>query len=824
MDMIRRLHRKFIWMATASVVAIIVLAVGLINGSLYVRVHHEISSITDIISQNGGTIPSDLAPQEKGLFEFGNWAEETPEFSYQARYFSILFDANKKEAKVINVNHIAAFNAKEAFNLAVRVLQTGKSEDFFLKDRAYYNYKITQTASGDTLVVFFDCTRDILALSSTAENVCVSPLDVAKNEQDQDLIANGLGEILGVDPSGILDDMKDTASQYKVIKKKVEQETADKVRVFISDNDIKGVFLEPTSKRYYPYSSLAAHVIGFVNANGGAYGLEAVYDEELTGEKGMVVSARDANGNALLYQYEQYFDAENGDSLVTTLDKTVQYYLEKGLEELESRYGTGVGATGIVMDVNTGGILAMASLPTYDLNAPASIYNKEMLAAGMTDEELAAAADTLQNMQWRNKAINDTFQPGSTFKILTLAMALEENKVKMSDTFNCPGYVVIEGAKINCSKRAPGHGHQDLITAFANSCNPAFINIGLRLGNTTFYNYMKAFGLTGKTGVDTTGEASGFVNKEIEYSTLALACYAFGQNFNVTPLSLINAQAACVNGGYLRTPYIVSEVLDQSGNVKYRHDTTPLRQVISENTSKTVREIMEYEVEHGTGKNGKVAGYRIGGKTGTADQIDGSVTVSFTCCAPADDPQIMMLLTLSNASDKTGTYRSGGNMAAPVASSIMAEILPYLGIEPTYSADELVGADHTVPNVVGLKRDEAATKLKEEGFSCRTVGDGETVTDQTPLGGAIVPNNAEIILYLGAEKSTELCIVPNVVGDSAAAANRKLTDAGLIMSVSGATGGSSASVRAISQSETPGTEVAAGTVVRVQFSDSSVTD
>ena len=476
------------------------------------------------------------------------------------------------------------------------------------------------------------------------------------------------------------------------------------------------------------------------------------------------------------------------------------------------------------MDVNTGGILAMASLPTYDLNAPASIYNKEMLAAGMTDEELAAAADTLQNMQWRNKAINDTFQPGSTFKILTLAMALEENKVKMSDTFNCPGYVVIEGAKINCSKRAPGHGHQDLITAFANSCNPAFINIGLRLGNTTFYNYMKAFGLTGKTGVDTTGEASGFVNKEIEYSTLALACYAFGQNFNVTPLSLINAQAACVNGGYLRTPYIVSEVLDQSGNVKYRHDTTPLRQVISEDTSKTVREIMEYEVEHGTGKNGKVAGYRIGGKTGTADQIDGSVTVSFTCCAPADDPQIMMLLTLSSASNDTGTYRSGGNMAAPVASSIMAEILPYLGIEPTYSADELVGADHTVPNVVGLKRDEAAAKLKEEGFSCRTVGDGETVTDQTPLGGAIVPNNAEIILYLGAEKSTELCIVPNVVGDSAAAANRKLTDAGLIMSVSGATGGSSASVRAISQSETPGTEVAAGTVVRVQFSDSSVTD
>lgn len=671
--------------------------------------------------------------------------------------------------------------------------------------------------------MIYDRNSDILAISSTAENVCVSPLDIARNEQDQELIANGLGEILGVEPAYILDEMKNTASQYEVIKSKVEQETADKVRAFISENKIKGVFLRPTSKRYYPYSSLAAHVIGFVNANGGAYGLEAVYDEALTGQSGMVVSARDRDGRPLLYDYEQYFDAENGDSLVTTLDKTVQYYLEKGLEELESRYGTGVGATGIVIDVNTGGVLAMASLPTYDLNAPAAIFNQEMLAAGMSDEELSAAAKDLQNIQWRNKAINDTFQPGSTFKIITLAMALEEGKVKLSDTFSCSGYLMVEGAKINCSKRT-GHGQQDLITAFANSCNPAFMNIGMRLGNTTFYNYMKAFGLTGKSGIDTTGEASGFVNKEIEYSTLALACYSFGQNFNVTPLSLINAQAACVNGGYLRKPYIVSEVLDQEGNVKYRHDTTPLRQVISEDTSKTVRDIMEYEVEHGTGKNGKVVGYRIGGKTGTADQIDGSVTVSFTCCAPADDPQIMMLLTLSNASDKTGTYRSGGNMAAPVASSVMAEILPYLGIEPTYSADELVGADKTVPNVVGLSLDAATAKLKAEGFSCRGIGAGETVTDQTPLGGAIVPNNAEILLYLGAEKSTELCIVPSVVGDSAATANRKLTDAGLIMSVSGASGGSSASVRAISQSEEAGKEVPAGTVVRVQFSDGSVRD
>ena len=675
--------------------------------------------------------------------------------------------------------------------------------------------RTTVEASRGTI---YDKNGDILALSSTAENVCVSPLDVAKNEQDQDLIANGLGEILGVDPGGILNDMKDTASQYKVIKKKVEQETADKARVFISDNDIKGVFLEPTSKRYYPYSSLAAHVIGFVNANGGAYGLEAVYDEELTGEKGMVVSARDANGNALLYQYEQYFDAENGDSLVTTLDKTVQYYLEKGLEELESRYGTGVGATGIVMDVNTGGILAMASLPTYDLNAPASIYNKEMLAAGMTDEELAAAANTLQNMQWRNKAINDTFQPGSTFKILTLAMALEENKVKMSDTFNCPGYVVIEGAKINCSKRAPGHGHQDLITAFANSCNPAFINIGLRLGNTTFYNYMKAFGLTGKTGVDTTGEASGFVNKEIEYSTLALACYAFGQNFNVTPLSLINAQAACVNGGYLRTPYIVSEVLDQSGNVKYRHDTTPLRQVISEDTSKTVREIMEYEVEHGTGKNGKVAGYRIGGKSGTSEQLnmerradgDYKKVASFAAVLPANDPEILVYVMLDDPNNAHTDYSS--ILAAPVVGNIISEIAPYLGI----ATDGIDRSQNTVkvPNLVGKEWSNAQVSLNTKGLKHQLVESesdqtAAVVTYQYPHAGATVASGTTIYLYTDTYSGSHT-EVPDVSGKSADFARQMLTASGLNCQVEGDSAGI-----VQSQSEAAGSSVQKGTVVTI---------
>ena len=679
--------------------------------------------------------------------------------------------------------------------------------------------RTTVEASRGTI---YDRNGTILAMSASAEDIFLSPKEIVENDQDQNLIANGLAEILNLDAADILKKMEKTNSQYEILKKKADDELADKVREFINKNELRGVFLRPTSKRSYPKGTLASQVIGFANDNGGSMGLEATYNNELTGENGMVVTARDRDGRSVLYQYDQYFDAENGCDLHTTLDTTIQYYLEKGVQELEARFGTGKGATGIVMDVNTGAVLAMASLPTYDLNAPGKVYN-DFLTSGMTEEQIEENMKDILNKQWRSKAINDTYEPGSTFKTLTLAMALEENVVDLNTGFYCGGNMTVEGQKIWCSKRT-GHGQQDLSTAFANSCNPAFMNIGLRVGNAKFYQYMQDFGLLEKTGIDTTGEASGFANSEIKYSTLALACYAFGQNFNVTPVALLAAQCACVNGGYLYTPYLVEEITDQDGNVVSRHDATPIRQVISAETSALVRDIMEYEVTTGTGKNGQVAGYRIGGKTGTADKVGGNVIVSFVCFAPADDPQVMMLLTLDEPNKWTGTYVSGGNMVAPVASSVMGEILPYLGIEPSYTAEELVGADKTVPNVVGLSKDAAAERLSANGFSFRTVGSGDTVTDQTPAGGAIVPNSAEIILYLGAEKSGEKCIVPNVVGDSAATANQKIVNAGLIMGVSGATNASSSTVRAISQSIAAGTEVEAGTVVRVQFSDSSVRD
>ena len=700
----------------------------------------------------------------------------------------------------------------------------------------------------------YDTNGKILAMNASVDTIFISPAEIVKNKEDPQLIARELSEILDVDYDKILAMTKNTDRWYEVVKRKVEPEVSEKVRAFKKENNLTGVKIEPDTKRYYPYGNLAAHVIGFVGQdNNGLYGLEQRYDSYLTGSAGRIIRATDNRGTDMLFvNYEDYYDETKGDDMNLTIDATIQYYLEKHLQQAVEDYDVQNGAAAIAMDPNSGAILGMVSLGNFDLNDYQKVSDKdqEAIDAETNPDKKAEMLSAAQTKQWRNKALSDTYEPGSSFKIITLAMALEEGVVNENSSFYCGGSTNVLGRTdpLKCWKTT-GHGSQNLTQAIQHSCNVALVQIGQLIGARTFYKYAEAFGflnltsnvdsnLTAKTGIDMSGESGSIwwsQNTFYDPENLSqLAAASFGQTFTITPLQLITAVSACVNGGYLMKPYVVKSIVNSDGEAVVSNSPTVVRQVVSEQTSATVRQILEQVVGDpvdGTGKNAYVAGYRIGGKTGTSEKVAQDAAggakeyiVSFIGFAPADDPQIMMLLTLSNASDKTGTYRSGGNMAAPVASSIMAEILPYLGIEPTYSADELVGADHTVPNVVGLKRDEAAAKLKEEGFSCRTVGDGETVTDQTPLGGAIVPNNAEIILYLGAEKSTELCIVPNVVGDSAAAANRKLTDAGLIMSVSGATGGSSASVRAISQSETPGTEVAAGTVVRVQFSDSSVTD
>ena len=692
---------------------------------------------------------------------------------------------------------------------------------------------------------------------------------------DQAYIARGLSRILDVEEETILEHLENTANRYWEVKKKVDQDVADEVRRFINgeiddegnqlttvDEDgntvlistggrptrLQGISLTPDTKRLYPFGSLAGNVIGFVNANNmGAYGLEASYDDVLSGSTGLTITPTNVNGTPLLFSGgEQMFDAENGSSLVLTLDTNVQYALEKGLESMLDKYDAANGGTGIVMDVNTGGIVAMASYPNYDPGDFSTIYTEGLQAeldAALAEiqqnrstyeteeaynQALANARATIQFKQWRNKCYQDTYEPGSTFKPITLATALEEGVVNMNTTFTCTGSIHVEGwgKPINCSKRA-GHGTQTLKVATGNSCNPAFVTMGLKIGTEAYYRYLKSFGLMETTGIDLPAEAEGIFANEDSFNSnvVSLAAYSFGQTFNVTPLELIRAQAATINGGYLYTPYLVEQVLDDEGNILSQHETTAVRQVVSEETSAKVRECLEWVVSDGGGRNGQVTGYRIGGKTGTADKTGTKdVVVSFMCFAPADDPQYIMLLTMDTPSRTTGTAVFGGTMVAPVASQIMSEILPLLGVEPDYTAEELVGADTTVPNVVGQTREAAEKRLADLGFTFRTVGDGDTVTDQTPAGGAIVPGNASIILYLGQEKPDTPCTVPNVVGKSASEANKAITNAGLIMKVTGTTTASSGNVYAITQSLPAGTEVAAGTVVTVQFGDNSVLD
>ena len=676
----------------------------------------------------------------------------------------------------------------------------------------------------------YDAGGNILAISSSAETIILSPLEIdnAVNDTEnpvswtKESLAAGLAEILGKDASAIRKRMDNVKSQYEVIQLRADEDTAAKVRSYVDENKIAGVHLVADTKRYYPYGSLAAQVIGFVgDENTGLYGLEAYYEKELEGQSGLVISSKDQAENDMLYTYEQYFAAKNGSDLTLTLDTTIQYYLEKGIESMVDKFSAANGASGIVMDAKTGGILAMASYPNYDLNDFLTVSDQTLQERIERGESTVA---DMQLLQWRNKALNDTYEPGSTFKILTLSAALEEGVVDKTTTVNCGGSVNIAGYTIHCSNKN-GHGLQTLVQSVGNSCNPAFINYGLRIGSEKFYEYMRSFGLMNTTGIDLGGEAVGVFAADSSFTQLDLACYAFGQNFTVTPLALIAAQAACVNGGYLHTPYLVERIADSDGNVTYRHDDTPVRQVISEQTSATVRECLEYVVASGTGKNGQVAGYRIGGKTGTADKGQtGDVVVSFLCFAPADDPQVIMLITMDTPSRATGTYVSGGNMVAPTASTVMAEILPYLGVEPSYSAEELLGMDTTVPNVIGMSVEEAKAKLKDRALSYKIVGDGETITDQTPAGGAIIPGKSSVILYVGEEKSTDKCVVPHLIGKTPSEANTTATAAGLLIRFSGTTGSESSSVRVLSQSIDEGTEVEAGTVITVQLGDTSVTD
>ena len=700
--------------------------------------------------------------------------------------------------------------------------------------------------------VIYDTHGQPLAVSASVDNVYLSPAEIQAYGEDPALIARGLAEILGLDADELLQKCGQTGSWYVTVARKLEREQADAVRAFKNENNLRGVRLETDTKRYYPNSSLACHLIGFVGTdNTGLEGIEAQYDALLAGTAGRSRRMTNAFGTDLLFeQFEQFEPGRDGCDVVTTIDSTIQFYVEKQLRQAVADYDVQNGAGAIVMDVNTGAVLAMASLDGYDLNRFLDVSSEAqaLIDACPDEEQRQELRREAQIRQWRNKALSDTYEPGSTFKIITLAMALEEGVVNEQSSFYCPGSVSVKGrsSPIRCWKDG-GHGSQDLTQAVQHSCNAAFVNIGLRVGAERFYDYCEAFGLlektgdpddplTAVTGIDLAGESGSIWWSENTFCSpknqSQLAAASFGQTFTITPLQLITAVSACVNGGYLMQPYVVRQILNPDGSVASERKPTLRRQVISAETSARVRAILEQVVgdpKEGTGRNAAVAGYRIGGKTGTSEKVSleartgiKQYIVSFIGVAPADDPQIAVLVFLDTPSNASGVYVSGGQMAAPVVGSMMADILPYLGVEPILSEEEAARMDVQTPALSGLPVYEAAKRVKESGLRFRSIGSGETVTDQLPAAGQTIARGTEIILYLGAKPSGEAEILPDLTGMDYGEARDALSYYGLYLRTASPVG-ETGRQRVGAQSIAAGTALAHGSVVTVTLIDSDET-
>ncbi len=703
-----------------------------------------------------------------------------------------------------------------------------------------------------------DRNMNILASSVSVENVYLDPHELKQSGADIPAMAAALSEILGKDAAWIQEQAGDIKKRYKQIGTNVSLETAAKIRSYINEYGISGIHLEPSSQRMYPYGSLAAQVIGFANAtNEGCEGIESAYNSYLTGTAGKVITTKGNNEMDMPYSYEKFVEARQGDTVVLTIDATVQACLEKRLQEAIGKYDVQNGAFGIVMNVKTGEILAMATLGSYDPNNYLEIYDDEA-AAKMAELENAylaypigseqyesgkkawqEALNAARLKQWRNRVISDGYEPGSTFKVLTMAAALDSGAITLNNTFHCSGAEHIPGRSqlLHCWRSA-GHGSQSTAQALQNSCNLAFAHIALKLGGETFYEYVSNFGVLEKTGIDLAGESKGvFFSKELvtntdKWGTASLTSGSFGQTFKLTPMQLVRAIGAVVNGGYLMEPYIVSEIYDCDGKTVLQQEPTVTRQVISEATSATMRELLKSVVEVGTAKNAAVAGFSIGGKTGTSEKIDvldenGQPTldkiVSFVGIAPMDDPEYIVLAALDTPSRSTGLYISGGQMAAPTVGLILSDILPYLGVERSWSEENAAGRLFVMEDLTGLTAGEARKKLKEQTLSATIVGDGDTVTGQIPAAGTEVAGNSQVLLYMGEPAPVDRVAVPDFAGMNRQQASDAATSLGLYILVTG-NSEISPTVKVAGQSISPGAEVDKGTTIELQFTDTKTAD
>ncbi len=712
----------------------------------------------------------------------------------------------------------------------------------------------TVTAARGTI---YDSNMNILAQSATAETVIISPAELVKYCEDKTAVTAFLSETLGLDYDTLLHRWDDTSSWYRIIARRVELETANKIRAYIyggfKDDPnytdlsekkevtergyLNCVHLEEDSKRYYPYGSSASQIIGFVGTeNTGLEGLEAVYNDTLSGKSGRIVrTVTGRNDDVLFTGYENYYDSSDGSSLVLTINNTVQHYLKKHIEQAIADNMIRSGGIGIVMNVKTGALLGCVSVPDFDLNDYSTLNDtfKAQLEAewaeGMTVEEYDTRYVELLQQQWRNRAIADTYEPGSTFKIITLASALDDGVVSTEDHFYCSGSTMIMGRTdpLHCWKDA-GHRDQTLAQSAQNSCNVAFSSMGIRLGASRFYDYMEAFGFFDKTGIDLYGEASSIWWSrsvfENPYNHSQLAAASFGQTFNITPIQNITAICAAVNGGYLMKPYVVQQVLDGDGNVIRNTTPTVVRQVISEETSAVVRDIIESVVSSptGTGKNASVAGYSVGGKTGTSEKVgqaSDEYMVSFIGVAPMEDPQVAVLVILDSPDPSSGIYISGGGMVAPYVGNILSDILPYLGVEESSGAKINVN----VPNVRSGSVAEAKAELEKQGFGVKVVGTGDTVTDQAPKGNLKVAAGTTVILYAGTEKPDNMVTVPDMVGKTYKAAKQYFEAFGLFVKLAGVTPTDSNTIVVQRQSVAPGETVSFGSVVEIGLIDNDET-
>lgn len=726
--------------------------------------------------------------------------------------------APKRKVKI----RIMAFMLIFIFLIGALIVRTGWLQ---VVDGAHLKKAAIQQQTRDQVIAskrgtIYDRNGKELAVSASVEMVAVLPNEI-KAAKSEELVAQKLADILSMS----YDDVKKKVTQraaYVIIKRKVEKEQTDQIRALKADKQTKdafaGVYLEEDTKRYYPFGNFASHVIGFTGIdNQGLYGIEKAYDDVLCGTAGRVISAKSAIGVEMPYKYEQKFDSKDGLSIVLTIDETIQHFAEKHLEQAVIETNPTMGASVIVASPKTGEILAMAAKPDFDLNKPFEITDPDILSyieSLPVEQQKEARSQALNNM-WRNKAVSDTYEPGSVFKVLTAAMGLEEGVVKPSDNFVCTGSVKVGGETIRCWKTV-GHGAETFRDGFKNSCNPVFIAVGERIGPDRFIQYFKNFGFDTKTGFDIIGESAGVFHSREAFREVELATSAFGQSFTVTPLQMVTAISAVVNGGRMYRPHIVKEFKDQDGNTVKTVEPTMIRQVISEETSALIRDMLEYVVTDGTGKNAYIKGFRVGGKTGTSEKQprgNGKYIASFLGIAPANDPELLVLVMID---EPTGYLHQGSQIAAPVVRNIIEDSLRYMGVEPQFTAEELETMLATVPEVRGLSVSDAKKQLTQAGFGTIVVGDGDTVADQLPKPSASLSKQSNVIIYTEGAEAKKV-IVPDLTGLNMAQVKEKLKGLGLNLEILGAATEDMKNAPAVRQDPAAGTEVTPATTVRVEF-------